>query len=142
MTHTKTPWAYDGDGFDSLAAQDFDTDGYTIFSKGPNDVIPSAPICEICPIGNDEECEANAAFIVRACNNFEELLEELKSVLRYKDTCPYCDGSGEPQSAIDDNGRCENCGGMGYVVLPFMACEFSFIEKLIAKAESSSPSNQ
>ena len=68
--HTQTPWKYDGDGFDSLAAQDFGTDGYTVMDD------ECTPICEMIDMGDDEEAEANAAFIVEACNNYERLKKE------------------------------------------------------------------
>lgn len=78
--HTPTPWGYDGDGFDSVAAQHCNTDGYTIFPLD-EDGDACGHICEMSEAEGDEEAEANAAFICKAVNNHESLLEALKSLL-------------------------------------------------------------
>jgi len=70
--HTPTPWKYDGDGFDSIAAADFGTDGYTVMSDDCD------PVCEICDTGDDSISEANAALIVRACNAHDALVNALR----------------------------------------------------------------
>lgn len=67
MKHTPTPWDFDGDGFDSIAAQHCDTDGYTIFPVD-EDGIAVGCIAEIIDTGDDEECKANAELIVKAVN--------------------------------------------------------------------------
>jgi hypothetical protein len=77
--HTPTPWGYDGDGFDSVAAQDFGTDGYTIFPLD-EEGMACGHICEMSEVEGDDEAEANAAFIVKAVNNHDSLLEALKAL--------------------------------------------------------------
>lgn len=110
LTHTKGPWKY---------------------VRGQ--VLTEDETYTICDSGDWGGYISDADAQLIACA--PEMLEELKSILRYKDNCPYCEGSGEPQNESDRiNERCENCSGMGYVVLPSMACDFSFIEKLISKA--------
>lgn len=64
------PWKYDGDGFDSESAIDFDTDGYTVMTED------CEPICEIDYRADDSEAEANAQYIVEACNNYTALKEQ------------------------------------------------------------------
>ncbi len=68
MEHTPVPWKIVGK----------DTDPWTI---APADWQRSGDdtIAEITYTGAD--AEANAAYIVRACNNFEDLLAALKSML-------------------------------------------------------------
>jgi len=53
--------------------------------------------------GRFDEAEANAAFIVRACNAHEELVEALKAALS-AETCPCCyrDNTGEGGCTSDD----------------------------------------
>jgi hypothetical protein len=75
--HTAGPWEYDGDGFDSAAAQDFGTDGYIVFPRD-KDGDPDAPVCEISDRLDDAEAEANARLIAAApC-----LLEALEDFMR------------------------------------------------------------
>lgn len=68
--HTQGPWKYDGDGFDSVAAQDFGTEGYTVMTDD------CTPICEVDGVVDDEEAEANARLISAA----PDLLEALKEL--------------------------------------------------------------
>ena len=65
------PWGYDGE--DTVASQDWDGDGYSVF-----------------PVDKDGNCtgwiadvtdEESAAFIVQACNMHDELIEALKSLV-------------------------------------------------------------
>jgi hypothetical protein len=83
VKHTPLPWGYDGDGFDSVAAQHCNTDGYTVFPVDEGGDCDGPSICEITDCGDDTEAEANAAFIVRACNAhyiYKEALEKLASL--------------------------------------------------------------
>ncbi|HEX3747679.1 MAG TPA: hypothetical protein VHW09_27275 [Bryobacteraceae bacterium] len=82
-THTPLPWGYDGDGFDSVAAQLCDTDGYTIFPVDEDGICDGPPVCEIGYCGDDEEAEANAAFIVQACNSHQTLLSALIDFVKW-----------------------------------------------------------
>lgn len=75
MSHTLGPWHYDGDGFDSEAAKDFDTDGYIVMSMHPEDMY--SPICEVCEHISSEEAEANARLIAAA----PDLLEACELLL-------------------------------------------------------------
>ena len=80
--HTPTPWGYDGDGFDSIAAQHCNTDGYVVFPVDSDGQCDGSSICEMTDCG-DEEAEANPAFIVLACNAhyiYKEALEKLASL--------------------------------------------------------------
>lgn len=63
---TQGPCKYDGDGFDSVAAQDCGTDGYTVMDDD------CFPICQIDDRINDGEAEANAEFITEAFNVLHE----------------------------------------------------------------------
>lgn len=74
QTHTPTPWKYDGDGFDSIAAQECGTDGYTVMNE------ECLPICDMVNCFEDDVCQANAAFIVKACNAHDELVEFIEEV--------------------------------------------------------------
>jgi hypothetical protein len=56
--HTPTPWGDDGDGFDSVAAQDFDTDGYCIFPV--DEGTACGHICDLCDVEGDDEAAGNA----------------------------------------------------------------------------------
>jgi hypothetical protein len=62
--HTPGPWSFDGDGFDSVAAQHCGTDGYIVFQVLGDDKLNS--ICEIDPQTDDSEAEANARLIAAA----------------------------------------------------------------------------
>ena len=71
MEHTPGPWKY--------------------VKQGPHWNNPALERIEI-QHGNDGECiadtvyeEADARFIVTACNNFEEMYEALKKIQRYLD---------------------------------------------------------
>lgn len=79
IKHTPLPWKMDGDGFDSVAARDFGTDGYCIFSVDDDGCYKDG-ICDLLNIVDDAESQANAEFIIRACNSHYELLEALKQV--------------------------------------------------------------
>lgn len=74
VKHTPLPWKYDGDGFDSLAAQDCGTDGYTVMGDD------CYPICDMIDMGDDDQAEANAALIVKAVNSYDEILKALKAL--------------------------------------------------------------
>lgn len=71
---TPGPWKWDGDGFDSVAAEDMDTDGYTVMTE---DCIP---ICEIDYI-NEEESKANT-HIITASPKMYKALEGTQAMLR------------------------------------------------------------
>lgn len=81
--HTPGPWHMDGDGFDSVAAQDCGTDGYEIFTKDAAGDV-DLPICTICDVCDDDESQANARLIAAATKLLEaakqaaDLLQELK----------------------------------------------------------------
>jgi len=79
--HTPGPWEYDGDGFDSVAAQDCGTDGYIVFPRD-KDGDPDAPVCEISDRLDDDEAEANARLIAAA----PELLNALQNLMNGIDT--------------------------------------------------------
>lgn len=78
--HTSLPWGMDGDGFDSVAAQDFGTDGYAIFRADEEGHFISC-VADIIDIADDDEAQANAEFIVRAVNGYYPMLKALKEVL-------------------------------------------------------------
>lgn len=72
--HTPGPWSYDGDGFESAAAADTGTDGYTVFSVDAEGQLVEN-ICNIDDAGDDLISEANARLIAAA----PELLEALRN---------------------------------------------------------------
>ncbi len=62
-----------------------------------------------------------------------EMLETLKFLVdNFAETCPECEGSGEPQKGNEE--RCERCCGQGEIVKDSIICEFHSMRKLIAKA--------
>jgi hypothetical protein len=78
--HTPTPWQVDSG--DELAIQSVEGGAQIATVLGPDDFL--------CRDDDDdevfeEECEANAAFIVRACNAHDDLVAALKSALAYVD---------------------------------------------------------
>lgn len=64
MKHTKTPWAINGDRIESDKEHGWVNDGWRIAE------------CF------GQEWEANAAFIVRCCNSFEDALGLLKEATK------------------------------------------------------------
>jgi len=56
--------------------------------------------------------KANAAFIVRACNAHEELVEAVKGLLAPAQRCATCKGQGG-YGAYGANPICGHCGGSG-----------------------------
>lgn len=95
MKHTPTPWGFDGDGFDSVSSADFDSDGYCIFPID-KDGNPTGHICDLSEQDSEEQSRETAAFIVRAANNFEVLLDALakaqKSLETISDALLFEDG--------------------------------------------------
>lgn len=73
--HTPGPWHYIGDGFDSCAAADCGTDGYTVITRDSEGAFEGT-ICEIDYQNDDAEAEANARLIAAA----PELLEALEGM--------------------------------------------------------------
>jgi len=65
-THTPTPWRVE-------------------LERSPLRVEPTdqkfPPICNVLHQDTSEETNANAAFIVKACNNFDQMLSTLKLVI-------------------------------------------------------------
>lgn len=73
--HTPGPWEFDGDGFDSLAAEDSGTDGYEIYSVDKNgQVLESVAYASIQL--DDDIALANCRLIASA----PELLEALEYI--------------------------------------------------------------
>ncbi len=81
-------------------------------------------IAQIWAKKNPKEAEANAEFIVRACNNFEQLREALRQIAEAESVCcPRCEGDGRLwadgkahyPSEQRDTILCGNCGGSGYL---------------------------
>lgn len=68
VQHTPTPWMLDGRP-SYLVEQDDTTKKWCVVAHGKT----------ICRLGTTDEDRANAAFIVRAANNFNELLATLKN---------------------------------------------------------------
>ena len=87
-------------------------------------------IAEMGAEHDDPKASANACLIAAA----PELLEELKLLESFAETCYRCGGSGEPQKG-DYEERCEKCSGLGEIVKESIICEFYAMRKLIAKAE-------
>ncbi len=73
--HSGGTWGYDGDGFDSVAAEDFDTDGYCVFTKDADGNITDQ-ICELSPVGDDQVEQASAQLIAAA----PDLLQACKAM--------------------------------------------------------------
>ena len=73
MKHTPGPWEICKHGTPEAFPQ------YGVYAEGnQNDHV-------IVKGDNQENAEANAAFIVRACNSHYEMLEALKQYIRYMD---------------------------------------------------------
>jgi hypothetical protein len=69
--HTPTPWQYDEDALH-------------VFVNGSGVEGDGAVICEVWPgfgSGESKEREANAAFIVRACNAHDDLVAALRGLV-------------------------------------------------------------
>jgi hypothetical protein len=62
MTHTPTPWIWDGDPF------------------SPTIHAPQSQTC-ICELDTNDQRQANAQFIIRACNSHDALLEACKTIV-------------------------------------------------------------
>lgn len=73
MSHTELPWEYVpelcSEGNTGNIGSIINHDGWYI--------------CEICELYESEEHKANAEFIVRAVNNHDNLLDELKKTVRF-----------------------------------------------------------
>lgn len=72
-THTPTPWTYIASNCSNFVHIETDTDHSTIATLAK---------------GTKSQKEANAAFIVRACNAHELLVEALKLHLAFLDSLP------------------------------------------------------
>jgi len=83
--HTRGPWEYDGDGFDSVAAQDFGTDGYCVFTVDKDGLLEET-ICDLrADTIDDDEAEANAKLIAAAPDMAEALSCLLIAIERDRD---------------------------------------------------------
>ena len=83
--HTPTPW---------VAAKD--SYGVPRIWSGTNDVASTAGDGSIESV----EREANAEFIVRACNSYEDLMEVSARCLREFDRCTVFNADGSPFESL------------------------------------------
>jgi hypothetical protein len=80
--HTPTPWK----SFVNLRCAT-PLKGCYINACGEN-AARIADVLSQCGVGTQEECEANAAFIVRAVNSHDALVEALESLIRNSPCVP------------------------------------------------------
>jgi len=93
--HTSTPWEYKerkpwGGPYSQTEA----------YIEGGGLVIVNG-----CAPGGTEEAKANAAFIVKACNNYEKLLAAAKDALEFMESVEasdFNDGGAETIPQVDD----------------------------------------
>ena len=100
--HTPTPWSIDKETIND-----------------PDVVIESKSGCFVAQVSSDAddtEAQANAAFIVRAVNAHEELLDNIRQAIRAL------------EAGLDDTGEC-----IGHVST--MDCVVDDLKQAIAKAE-------
>jgi len=90
MTHTRTPWGLDQNATGTQWM--ITVDGYDDEGSHHRGVISTLAI-------TNEHSEANAAFIVRACNAHDDLVVALKSII--ENTRKYSDQWEIAKSAID-----------------------------------------
>lgn len=106
MSHTPTPWKiFDWNKVDALTKSAKGFDGF-------NSLIICSPVKEgsIASISRygakDETAEANAAFIVRACNSHDALMSALKTanhvlgILLQSDSGTYAEAQEQIKSAL------------------------------------------
>lgn len=86
------PWGYDGE--ETVASQDWDNDGYSVFPIDKNGEC----IGHVAEVADEEK----AAFIVRACNSHEALVKALEAARRQIVTL-----GGDPRKFIADDGSIE-----------------------------------
>jgi len=110
--HTPAPWKVGGyDGVTIYAPDDSDGDPCIISTLN----IRSKNIQylhDVFSFPKYSSQQANAEFIVRACNNHHELLEALEECLEYLESCYDADYQGEetgyiPNDAMSLGGRVE-----------------------------------
>ena len=109
QTHTKTPWILTG------PCPDTPDTSHWFAQANANSDDRKVDVCECFPIDDDgqvgRECHANAAFIVRACNSHDALVESLEKCEAvandlFEDLKAYGDQSRRQQfTAICNNAR-------------------------------------
>ena len=57
---------------------------------------------------------ADAAFIVRACNEYDDLLAIAQALVENIVACPDCKGNGRAYN--DPDSACRDCGGSGSII--------------------------
>lgn len=81
--HTPTPWCFEP--HNGFGGKDFDGEpwpfGYISTSPTPQPIFELRPLLVFKP----GELRANAAFIIRAVNNFDDLVRALENVIRVAD---------------------------------------------------------
>ena len=83
IEHTKTPWA-----IDEYYHPDYPP-SIAIYEKKviDNPFEPCSPVCMITPLEFKGEIDqANAEFILRACNNYDKAVKRLKEARRILDS--------------------------------------------------------
>jgi hypothetical protein len=98
--HTPTPWGDDGDGFDSVAAQDFDTDGYCIFPV--DEGTACGHICDLCDVGGDDEAAGNARLMTAAIVHERDYEEGVTGCIRLSGAWPCNEAAYKPKTRQRD----------------------------------------
>lgn len=101
MSHTKTPWFLDGNMI--LGSEVVHTNGRERNSIGISSASYSECVCEVQGSLELPHPQANAAFIVRACNSHEALVGALNTALTELRAIQARDGA--PQHIAWDRGR-------------------------------------